>query len=432
MGRKSTGTVRVLQGEKGPQWHAKWTRADGTRTEWEPLPPEIDVADVACAKAKAASMAPRVRQASAGGGPVETVAHYAKRWHEWRTGRGLRCVTEDRTRIAHALPTIGHLPIGDVTRDDLKRLVVELDAKVQRGFTEKPDETRRPFGWKTADCVWGVVRSLFRDAQRAKRPDLCIREDNPADGIAGPDRGVRKAKTYLWPSEFLTLVSCERVPLRWRRLFALAVYTYARAGELAALEWVGDVDLDHGTIHVHRSKDDQRKRGTNPTKSNTARRVSIEPNLRPLLFAMHAETKGRGNVVQIPRDGLSDKLRFYLRRAGIERADLFKTDATRKAITFHDLRATGITWCAVRGDEALKISQRAGHADFETTRIYLREAENLSQGFGAVFPVLPVALQESPRNRPGRFFSRDRAKNKANGVAPPRLELGHPDRGRGF
>jgi hypothetical protein len=32
--------------------------------------------------------------------------------------------------------------------------------------------------------------------------------------------------------------------------------------------------------------------------------------------------------------------------------------------------------------------QRAGHQDFETTRIYLREAENLAAGFGTVFPPL--------------------------------------------
>jgi len=41
---------------------------------------------------------------------------------------------------------------------------------------------------------------------------------------------------------------------------------------------------------------------------------------------------------------------------------------------------------AVRGDDSLKIMTRAGHADFETTKIYLREAENLAHGFGDVFP----------------------------------------------
>jgi len=92
----------------------------------------------------------------------------------------------------------------------------------------------------------------------------------------------------------------------------------------------------------------------------------------------------------------SFKLRAYLTRIGITRADLFKSDATRKAVTFHDLRATGITWCAVWGDDPLKIMQRAGHADFTTTQLYLREAENLAHAFGTVFPPLPADLLSRP------------------------------------
>jgi hypothetical protein len=60
-----------------------------------------------------------------------------------------------------------------------------------------------------------------------------------------------------------------------------------------------------------------------------------------------------------------------------------------KAITFHDLRATGITWMAARGDDPLSIKQRAGHRSFETTEGYIREAQNLGASFGTVFPPLP-------------------------------------------
>lgn len=50
-------------------------------------------------------------------------------------------------------------------------------------------------------------------------------------------------------------------------------------------------------------------------------------------------------------------------------------------MTWHDLRATGITWRAVRGDEPL-----------ETTQKYIREAEVIRDGFGEVFPPLPASL----------------------------------------
>ena len=158
-------------------------------------------------------------------------------------------------------------------------------------------------------------------------------------------------------------------------------------GELAALEW-GDVDLEHGTIHVHRSLDTKRGQGLKSTKSAVARRVPIEQALLPLLQSMKESAKGE-RVIELPKAHLARPLRVYLKSAGIKRGELFVTDGTRKAVTFHDLRATGITWCAVRGDDALKIKQRAGHASFSTTEGYIREAENLREGFGEVFPPLP-------------------------------------------
>jgi hypothetical protein len=162
--------------------------------------------------------------------------------------------------------------------------------------------------------------------------------------------------------------------------------------QLAALE-SGDVDLEHRILHIHSSDDRVRRRGVTSTKGDKARRIPIEPALVPLLTALHAEAKGKGHVFQLPSPGvLSRKLKGYLKRAGVTRADLFKGDKTRKAITFHDLRATGITWCAVRGDEPFKIMQRARHADLSTTQIYVRDAENLAAGFGAVFPELPPDL----------------------------------------
>jgi integrase len=96
---------------------------------------------------------------------------------------------------------------------------------------------------------------------------------------------------------------------------------------------------------------------------------------------MKQEAEGE-RVIEVPKGHLARPLRVYLKMAGITRSELFTTDRTRKAITFHDLRATGITWCAVRGDDALKIKQRAGHASFSTTEGYIRDAETYAMGSG--------------------------------------------------
>ncbi|HEX4448959.1 MAG TPA: hypothetical protein VH044_19595 [Polyangiaceae bacterium] len=54
---------------------------------------------------------------------------------------------------------------------------------------------------------------------------------------------------------------------------------------------------------------------------------------------------------------------------------------------------------AARGDDPLRIMQRAGHQDFAATQIYIREAENL----GAVFP--PCLPTYWPANRPPNRLS---------------------------
>ena len=84
------------------------------------------------------------------------------------------------------------------------------------------------------------------------------------------------------------------------------------------------------------------------------------------------------------------------------RPELFATTATRKAITWHDLRATYATWCAIRGDAPLTIRQRAGHESLDTTMGYVRAAEVLDRELvGEVFPPLPLADLEALPMSPG-------------------------------
>jgi len=40
----------------------------------------------------------------------------------------------------------------------------------------------------------------------------------------------------------------------WRRLLAMAIYSYTRESELRALDW-SDIDFEHGVIHVVSARD---------------------------------------------------------------------------------------------------------------------------------------------------------------------------------
>jgi integrase len=338
---------------------------------------------------------PKRRRKDAPAAAGDTFAEWSERWCDARAERGLTSVKDDRGRLRKwVLPSLGPKRMGEITRADLERLVEELDANVRASA----------LAWRTARNTWAVVAKAFDDACRSKVLALRVLETNPAAGVRGPDEGVKQSKSYLYPSEFAALVSCQRVPLRWRRLFALAVYTYTRAGELEALERE-DVDLRAGVLHVHRAIDRSEAGEVKETKTNNPRRIPIEPTLAPLLQTLLADGDGPRVIAMPPACDLSERLRHYLKWAGVERAELFANDRTRKQITFHDLRATGLTWMAIRGDDAIKIMRRAGHENMETTMGYVREAENLVHPPGEVFAALPAELVspgESPEG-PSRW-----------------------------
>jgi len=62
------------------------------------------------------------------------------------------------------------------------------------------------------------------------------------------------------------------------------------------------------------------------------------------------------------------------------------------SVSICDLRHTGITWRAQRGDEPLKIQRAAGHDDLRTTQRYINEAQTFEgTRFGEPFPSIPLS-----------------------------------------
>jgi integrase len=108
---------------------------------------------------------------------------------------------------------------------------------------------------------------------------------------------------------------------------------------------------------------------------------------------MHQESGGRGPLlVEVPSErDLSRVLRRWLVNAKIDRHDLHHAGPATKPIRFHDLRATGITWMGARGDDPIRIKQRAGHTSFSTTERYLRSLDSVGS-FGTSFGSLPGTL----------------------------------------
>lgn len=394
MPRPPSGHVEWFGDDATGRWRTRATNAAGER-EWIVLPAELRRADHARAKRVALKVQVNARVAPAPAptapGPAgETVEGYGGRWIAERTRAGLSNASMDAALLRkHLYPTLGARPIQSITRANLELFVEQLDDQVRA----------RALAWKTALNVWSLVRKLFDDAASSKRASLRALDASPARDVAAPDRGRKKQKQFLWPSEVLALASCPEVPLAWRRLCVAAVYLGLRAGELAALR-IEDLDRVRWVVRVAESVSTRTRRAgavrKAPKTEAGVRAFAVEPALRPMLAALCGDRR-EGPLFEPFRtdgpDGASPRLRNYLTRAGVTRPELFATTETRKRMTFHDLRATFCTWCAIRGDDPLKIRARAGHEDYETTLGYVRVAELLDRELvGEVFPALPETL----------------------------------------
>lgn len=319
----------------------------------------------------------------AAGESGELASKWFGRYFEWRDGRGF--VTADATKArltTYALPFVEGKAMGEIVREDIEAIVRGLDARVE-------DEEAK-FTWKTAANVWGDVTRAFDEAVNSKDRSLRVLTKDPSDGVRGPDRGDTREKPFLFPTEIVALLSCEAVPLYWRRLYAVAAYTGARSNELAALT-AADVDLEHNTINI--SKQIDRETGLpKVTKTRRVRSIEIEPELLPLIKVL-VKSAGDGRLLRMPPDeDRAELLRRHLTKAGCTRPALSADDELRSPMVFHGLRDTCLSHMAVRGDEPLKIQWRAGHTIFATTQRYIEQARKAAGTFGEPFPPLPSTL----------------------------------------
>ena len=289
-------------------------------------------------------------------------------------------------------PKLGGKAMVSVTRDDVEDVRDALDEAIRAYVTVGRGEGR--LSPKTAQNVWSELTVSMGEACSSKRRDLRVIETDPTNGVQPPERGASPAKCYPYPSELLAVLACDDVPLAWRELHAVAVYTFARPGELRVLEWT-DVDLDDQRISITRAFDYDTEE-TKSTKTEETRTIPIEANLLPLLKRMHKRAGGTGLVVPALSTANPNKLAIIMRKhfdlAKCKRPRLTVRTSAELRLRFRSWRDAGITWSIIRGDDVVKVQRRAGHKLIATTMRYIVEAENRGATFGTPFPRLPASL----------------------------------------
>ena len=201
---------------------------------------------------------------------------------------------------------------------------------------------------------------------------------NPALSIK-----VKVPKTQqkvLNSKEAITLLDkAFRTNHRFYKVWAFALMTGMRSGEMFALRWQ-DIDLETGFISIN--KQWTNKDGIAPPKNREDRVVPINDDLRVFLNELKMEKKGYSqefwdsrskikvtfNDLVLPRlkewenGDQAQVLRGFCKAIGIT------------SIRFHDLRATFITNMLAQGVPLVQVMSIVGHRKMSTTDEYLRLA----------------------------------------------------------
>ncbi len=233
--------------------------------------------------------------------------------------------------------------INVISRADVHELIFETCAEIVSPNNRK--------------TILKMVKRLF---QMAVDDRLLLR--NPCVGIQVKAAEVeQKVLTNSEVSIFLREAKIN--DHRFYPMWALALMTGMRSGELFALRW-SDIDFDNGTICVSRQWSS--KNGYGPTKSQRSRIVPITESLSKFLKELKLVRGSEDSV--LPRlieweNGEQAKItREFCESIGVT------------PVKFHDLRATFITNLLARGESLARVMSMVGHSQIKTTNGYLRKA----------------------------------------------------------
>lgn len=159
-------------------------------------------------------------------------------------------------------------------------------------------------------------------------------------------------------------------------LYAMAVFTGMRQGELAGVTWA-DVDFINRRICVQRSF-------KNPTKNGEIRYVPILDSLLPILLewkdkkvSQYVFSSSTGTMILPAARIFQEQFKQILTKAGFE--DVWRSDDMRSYIRFHDLRHTFASHWMMKMGDIYRLQKILGHHSIEMTQRYSHLASHIYQ-----------------------------------------------------
>jgi len=296
---------------------------------------------------------------------------YKRPWgewaEEWATARNVEDTTSKADQIRldkHLIPRWAAVPIGSITRHDVKAWAVQL-----RATGISPSTVQR------------IVHLLSASLNAAM--DAEVIESNPAARIRLPG-AAKEQERFLTHDEFDAIR--DQLPTERDQLVAdVLAHTGLRWSELAGLHW-SRVNLARGVLSVVEVYGETSGRMKPYPKGKKARTVPLTDDLVAVL-AEHRKDQGRGDSCGVEHtSGICRSGLVFTTPNGRPLRNSNWSPLWRDAVAdaevgharIHDLRHTYASWLLQQGIPLAEVGRLMGHVSTQTTAKYAHLAETPS------------------------------------------------------
>lgn len=288
-------------------------------------------------------------------------------------------------------PHIGDVPLADLDRDHLVRLYATLRKRGGKGrkvmkpaprtpdgarVTGDPEWTRetKPLGTRSVQLVHTILTKALSSAVTSDKIPV-----SPIDRIPDDDRPTHTARKLAdrhWEPEQAKAFLAHTAEDRLHPLWALALDSGARRGELAGVQWpdldLTDVGVGRMSIKRNRVMVGGRVEEGTPKSVKSTRTIDLDARTVAVLKRWKAqqarERLAAGEAYEDTGYVFVDELgRPYRPDSLSDRFEKAQTGHDAPALTFHGLRHTSATILLAAGVPVEVVSDRLGHSSVSIT-----------------------------------------------------------------
>ncbi len=254
-------------------------------------------------------------------------------------------------------------PCNSITPSDVKSILGwQKDEGISRGF-------RRKFKSMINNVFnWGIQEGYLQSTKIS-----------PAIGIQLERKEESKPEILTLEQTRKFLTAAKTIAHPWYPVWAMAVLTGARNGELYALQ-KEDVDLENNRLFISRSYNN-RRREIKSTKGGYYRSVPINQELKSIILELLA--------TNLDSDFLLPRLPGWNKGNQAKTLRTFLISTGLPSVKFHTLRACFATLLLQQGKAPAVIMKICGWQDLKTMERYIRLAGVDEAGATDSLSVLP-------------------------------------------